>query len=171
MTDPLGLYTCEGSSTQCGEIATALTGVQDAAKSPNLSSNQQANLQQIVKFFGKLGDKGVDIQFSDKGGGLGNTGTEKGVTTVMINEKLGTYYAKKTGANASVELSGRLAHEGRHGLDEVASHPVRRAGAPHREHAQVPTQSARHCGRRALGFLHPARFRKTPPVGVCEMTR
>jgi RHS repeat-associated protein len=119
LTDPTGMYICNGSKAQCTQIQAGLDKAKEALKSGDLTKQQSAALQKVVSFYGKAGDaNGVVVQFGGTAAGTGgNTASSKvysaNITTITFNSR--AFAGLSTLQSAEEEI-----HEGTHGIDGVA---------------------------------------------------
>lgn len=129
LTDPSGLYVCNGSADQCKTIKNALANVQQAADKLKAGSKEQKALEKVLKFYGAEGKKnGVTVAFGDLGGKAeANTGTTgflglfKNTTITFDLSQMGKSFGSRTGVNEDAEFAGITAHEGTHGIDQRVS--------------------------------------------------
>ncbi|MFO0509280.1 MAG: RHS repeat-associated core domain-containing protein [Gammaproteobacteria bacterium] len=134
-TDPLGLYECEGTKTQCGAMNDAYKRGTEALQGANLTKDQRTKLSASLGALGKPGEKnGVTVSFgstqrifqaSGNKTGIALTIPEKnGNIRVLVNEKFPTFYdnyksLQTPGRDYSRlspadERAGILLHEGKH---------------------------------------------------------
>ena len=118
--DPRGLYSCDGSSTQCGVVAVAVGKIADAAAKLPAGSTAQHALQNVVRFYGKAGvDNGVTIHFSNHGFANETLGKDGGINITLNLPAIRTRFSEP-GVNGGAEMGGVMAHEGPHGMDDRA---------------------------------------------------
>ena len=121
-TDPLGLWTCTGSSGQCGEISMALANDARAASALPDGSKGQKALNAILKFYGKANDprNGVNFTFNKTGLSMENmfgTHIEIGVNLKGFSDR---FSGRADGFKPDTELAAAVAHEGQQGMDDRA---------------------------------------------------
>lgn len=118
-TDPSGQYECKGASDKCDVVAKAVADINKAAGGLAEGSHDRKALESIAKFYGAPGEKnGVSVTIGNIGKAVANTSSDRrlGTTDIKINmEKFAMLVDKHTQASKEAELSGLLAHEGRHG--------------------------------------------------------
>jgi len=120
-TDPTGMYTCDGSKEQCQTIKNALDTVRKADSNLKEGSAQRKQLDAILKFYGKEGEKnGVNVNFAKLDGAVAQTGTSSFLGTGLFKTTTVTF---DTGALSKFGNAGQgesVAHEGAHGVDQQA---------------------------------------------------
>jgi RHS repeat-associated protein len=119
LTDPAGMYICNGTNNQCAQVQAGLNNAKEALKSGNLTNQESAALQKVVNFYGKAGDaNGVVVQFGNtttgaSGGTISSKVYNSNITTITLNNR--TFAGLSTLQAAELEI-----HEGTHGIDGVA---------------------------------------------------
>jgi RHS repeat-associated protein len=117
-SDPTGMYYCTGTTAQCAGLKKAYEQAQAAANSKDLTANQRAAVQRVLKFLGRPGEvNGVVATFARTDAGTtGNTDVEKQfgrlITTITLNPT-------KFAALDSESRAETFVHEGRHGVDDA----------------------------------------------------
>ncbi len=134
-TDPTGLYTCDGTKSECKKIETSVQKIRDASTSKNLTKTERAQLSKVASTIGAAGVKnGVTIASAHlgkdgAGAQLENPGTspENNVANVSFN----------VDRNNSAVLGGaNVAHEMKHSSDyKENGSPQSRADALKNERA------------------------------------
>jgi RHS repeat-associated protein len=163
-TDPSGRYLCGGNKEQCDAVATSLKLVRVAAKSPELSRADRAELRRISTFYGQEGQRNrVVVLFMPQRDIALITGvrTAGGTTLYTRNHNIGivlpNYYAHmfnevpgspsgvgRPNFSPEVQRANVLAHEGRHGAD------IRDAGGYIRN-SEPPAYHSGHLVNQAFG--------------------
>ncbi|HZK98598.1 MAG TPA: RHS repeat-associated core domain-containing protein [Caulobacteraceae bacterium] len=120
--DPLGLYTCSGTSTQCGAISKVLANDKTAASALPAGSKGQNALKAVLKFYGKANDPSTGVNFSFNKSGLSvenmaGTHIEVGIN---LKEFSDTFSGRSDGSMPASELAAAVAHEGQQGMDDRA---------------------------------------------------
>jgi hypothetical protein len=121
-TDPSGHYICKDKAN-CALVKEALTNIQEAIKSGNLTKKEAAELNKVVSFYGKEGkDNGVTVTFQKAGDTVGGTSTVDGRTTVTLSLKdaLSNPVNSQKGASPDTQAAADVAHEGEHGVQQQA---------------------------------------------------
>ena len=143
LTDPTGMYMCNGSKDQCDTIQSGLDKAKEALNGNNLTKKETAALQKVIGFYGKAGDaNGVVVQFGKTGAGTGgNTDSSKvfnaNITTITFN-------TKNFAGLSTLQQAGEEIHEGVHGIDGVArggKNPANKAEELSTERHAYGTQS------------------------------
>jgi len=121
-TDPTGHVVCNGS--ECDQVKKSLDDTKKAIASGTLSKDEKNALKGVLKFYGKWGqDNGVTVNTGVKGltteGGVGNTVTENGKTTISLN--LGALDKTVNQGSPEVEKAATVVHEGEHGVQQQAN--------------------------------------------------
>jgi RHS repeat-associated protein len=121
--DPSGRYSCDGSDTDCGAVANAVSSLSDAASNSSLSTDQQDSLMAVHDLYGTPGeDNGVTIKLGDEGGvsnSLGGTSTNSGETTIGIRiDQIADGAGGRGSQKFQDRLTGIVAHEGEHAVDQ-----------------------------------------------------
>lgn len=113
-TDPTGMYICNGNKGQCQQVQNALNQIKKAASNLKAGSFERNRLENVLKFYGKEGQKnGVDVKFADLGGSAyGVTSTQNKTTTITFDTGA---MNRDFGPVGSAET---VAHEGTHGVDQ-----------------------------------------------------
>ena len=130
-TDPLGLYVCNGASSECRDFESALKDVERARNTYKKGSAQYNALNGSLQAYGKKGvDNGVSVQFgATKSGGAGETNigiaisAGSGTKRVTADNPSGqnTVVTFDLGKNSGSGLLGvSAAHEGIHVGDGTA---------------------------------------------------
>lgn len=114
--DPLGLWVCNGSTSQCNSFSQGLQALQDASGSNNISDYQQQDLQNILDAYGDEGDPNVTIDFGALGPGIkGKTGkNKKGCETITLDSS-----KLLDPGNEANQWGATIAHEGQHLVDDI----------------------------------------------------
>jgi len=121
-TDPTGLYTCQGSQTDCKKIKNAYNLLAQAAKNAKPGSQASKDINRALKALGKPGEKnGVAVQIVKGSAWRMDTRTSSGQTTITVAIKgientLGSDGAK----NVTAEEASLLGHESSHAADQRA---------------------------------------------------
>lgn len=133
--DSTGMYTCDGSKTECKKIEMAVQKIRDASTSKLLTKTEQTQLTKVANTIGAAGVKnGVTIgaaHFGEKGPGAQmekpGTSSENNVANVSFN----------VDKNNSAVLGGaNVAHEVKHSSDyQKNGSPQSRADALNNEKA------------------------------------
>ena len=134
-TDPMGLYECDGTKTQCNAVNQAHERATKALESSKLTKEQRTKLGAALEALGKPNEKnGVTVSFastqkifqaSNNKTGIAVTTPEKnGNIRVLVNERFPTAYdnyksLQTPGRDYSRlspadERAGILVHEGKH---------------------------------------------------------
>ena len=138
--DPTGLYTCEGSKTQCKSVSEAMKKIQKAVDSKKLSEKENLKLKKILKLYGAEGSKreGVAVIFmspkqiqkmTDDPWGIATVkmADNKGIAVVLPSDFASKYesyaqydkrFGKGSGFSSGDERGGTVAHEGQHAIDK-----------------------------------------------------
>jgi RHS repeat-associated protein len=125
LIDPSGMYTCEGSKTDCTRVAIAYGEIKKAAE-------KDKRLNAVLQFLGEPGKaNNVAIKFGSlKPGVFWNAdttsspdlmGTKHTVTQITLDLKQTDAIVKGRGGEfgaTSFEIGGLMAHEGTHGKDQ-----------------------------------------------------
>jgi hypothetical protein len=127
-SDPTGLYECDGNG--CGEIARALNNIRDAASKFEDGSKEQKALDQVIKFYGKEGEKnGVPIHSSATGFATEVANGSKVTVTFNTSAMNEAFSGRTDGSNVKVEVAAVVAHEGVHGIDDRARNGAKETDA------------------------------------------
>jgi hypothetical protein len=119
-TDPTGLYECDGSKTQCKQIASDIKTINTAIKSGKLSEAQTKSLSKVTGFLGKAGDKnGVTIKAESLSNG--KAGEARSPNDLAVDTKNVNSQADKYGYPRDVTGGSVIAHETTHLLDAKQS--------------------------------------------------
>jgi RHS repeat-associated protein len=146
--DPSGRYSCVGASADCDAIADAVDSIVTAATNPALTVEQQASLLAVQALYGGPDDdNGVTIHAEDGNippAAAGGTWTASGVTTVgLALHTVGDTPDDRSSPGFQDRLTGLLAHEGQHGIDQrTAGMPTSRASEKALELKGATTEAA-----------------------------
>ncbi|WP_084128679.1 RHS repeat-associated core domain-containing protein [Cellvibrio mixtus] len=107
--DPTGMYTCGGTTEQCGQLKNDLKVVNEALKSGKLDKAQTAQVTAINKTLGKEGERnGVTISF----GGLKSGGrAEFGGPGNTAESSRGIIRVDRSKMKSELEAGSAVAHE------------------------------------------------------------
>lgn len=143
-TDPLGLYECSGSKTDCGTINGYVSTAQTALKGLDPKSDAAKKLGATLTYLGKAGEKnGVTITSSSLAKGtLASAGSGGNINVDIKQINAAGARADFAAANPGMSTSaiqqglgaGALAHEARHELD------FSRIGFPNSKAAEYRTE-------------------------------
>lgn len=86
-TDPTGMYTCNGTQSQCDRIKAAYDAAQKALAAAKKGSDQYKQLSSVLKFLGKPGEANyVSVTFGSlKPGTLGQANTTTSAPDLLGN--------------------------------------------------------------------------------------
>ena len=116
-TDPSGLWTCDmvHQESRCMQVAAGL-GRARAAEANMTNRLQRARMQEVLKLWGKFGDKGVNVKFA--------SGMDHPADTTLAADQKSVDVTVSTDSldhtNANQRASIIVAHEGEHGVDILA---------------------------------------------------
>jgi len=116
--DPMGLYNCKGSDSQCQNVNRAVGKAWTAYGRMDHRGAMAKRLYSILKTLGSKDDSNrVNVQFGDS---HGDTSTNsQGVSTITLSNDFGNHPGG--GRNdAMSEATGVLVHEGSHATDQQA---------------------------------------------------
>lgn len=119
-TDPLGLYACDGSKSQCATVSAGLKDIETAAGNLKSGSADQSRLNAVLGFYGKEGvENGVTVVFGRAGGNNATANTQGNNVTVTLDLKQmrKNFSNRGDGSTVRSEIAGTIAHEGVHGIN------------------------------------------------------
>jgi RHS repeat-associated protein len=132
--DPFGMYSCDGTRLFCGRVEMAYKQIQQAAADAEKGSDQQKQLNKVLKFLGKPGEANyVSIKAGSLSGGelgkadtssntdlLGNSHTTTQITLDFNQVDTTAKLNRGTPLLGAVpqDDGGLLGHEGTHGVDQ-----------------------------------------------------
>ena len=118
--DPTGEYSCQGTSEECKQIEARIETIRQAVGELHPEHEGRAVLQAVADFYGAQDEENNVIVNVSTENRLGSALTVSGVTTIRVNLAQAAAIFSESWMNGDIEMSGVLAHEGQHGINQRA---------------------------------------------------